>query len=105
MFFKKKSTVAAKVAVPEVPWDEKALLHFTKADRFDVQITSATKRLGFGATRENEPMREPDGYEISGLITYPKFILVTLSFDQQRDNCNVGFWFYHVYDGNQVEKT
>jgi hypothetical protein len=90
MFFKKKGDTDRRTA-----WDEESLAHFTKAARFEVQITSVTKRSGFG-TRERALMHDPFGYEVSGVITFPKLIPVTVNFE--RNGETFGTWFYNVYD-------
>ena len=98
MFFKKKSGHDAHRKTLEVAWDEKSLTHFTKATRFDVQITSVSKRSGFGETREGELTRDPDpfGYEVTGVITYPRLILVTVNLEQSGET--FGTWFYNIYN-------
>jgi hypothetical protein len=100
MLFRKKIAAPRSPAptAPDVAWDDKTTAHFAKADRFDVQITRVGKRFGFGQTRPGEPMREPDGYEVYGVITFPKLVLVTLSFEG-RDS-EFGGWFYHLYDSS-----
>src|SRR5258708_1266651 len=97
MFFRKKTVASLEIKPPvsELPWDDKTIEFFTKSNRFEVQITNTTKRTGFGARGDNEPMREPNGYEISGVITFPKLILVTVNFGEGDD---FGFWFYDLYD-------
>jgi hypothetical protein len=90
MLFKKQPVKTP----PDLKWDVQTVEHLTKSDRFDVKITSITKRSGFGATTPNEPMREPNAYEISGVITWPRLILVTVSFERCDD---FGFWFYDLY--------
>jgi hypothetical protein len=96
MFFKKKGYTDVPRKAPEMAWDEKSLAHFTKATRFDVQITSVNKRSGFGGTREGELMRDPFGYDVSGVITFPKLIPVTVNFDRSSET--FGTWFYNIYN-------
>lgn len=91
----RKKSVKNSQKVAEVPWDEETQAHFAEANRFDIHITSVTRRLGFGATEDGGPMREPDGYEIHGIITFPKLILVELSFEKSDD---FGGWFYGLYN-------
>jgi hypothetical protein len=105
MFFRKKIAAPAAPAVPVAPavaWDDNTTAHFAKTDRFDVEITSVGKRCGFGQTRPGEPMREPDSYDVSGVITFPKLVLVTLSFGG-RDS-EFGGWFYHLYSSGRKSK-
>jgi hypothetical protein len=96
MFFKKKTDPGVHRKAPEVAWDEKSLAHFTKATRIDMKITSITKRSGFGGMREGEFMRDPIGYEVSGIITFPKLILVTVNFERSSET--FGTWFYNIYN-------
>ena len=95
MFFKKKSDPDARA------WDEKSVAYFTTATRLEVKITSITKRNGFGVAREDGPCG-PDrndlfGYEVSGVITFPKIIPVTVNFDA-RERETFGAWLYNVYN-------
>jgi hypothetical protein len=96
MFFKKKTYPDVPQKSPALAWDEKSVEHLKKATRFDVHITSINKRSGFGGTQEGEVMREPSGYEVSGVITFPKLILVTVTFEQSGDT--FGTWFYNLYN-------
>ena len=95
MFFKKKPD---SETIPEA-WDERTMMYLKDRDRLEVQITSATKRKGFGAFGDGsgvfEEMKEPEGYEISGIITYPRYMLVEISFEQ---TAHFGFWCYNLYD-------
>jgi hypothetical protein len=97
--FGKKEPSATPQPAPAVAWDAKTVASIVQADRFDVKITSAEKRRGFGSTDRGGAMREPDGYEICGLLTYPKFISVSLNFDSRPANDNFGLWFYHLMTG------
>jgi hypothetical protein len=95
MFFKRKAKDVARQTL-EPPWDEKTMDHFTKSERFNVQITSVTKVSGFGSMPHG-PIREPVGFEVSGIITWPKLILVEVTFDQRSsDELEFGFWFYNL---------
>jgi hypothetical protein len=97
MFFKKKSYPGVHRKTQEVAWDEGSLAHFMKATRIEVKITSVTKRIGFGGMREGEFMLDdPFGYEVSGVITFPKLIPVTVNFE--RDSETFGTWFYNIYN-------
>jgi hypothetical protein len=91
MFFKKVSADKPW----GVPWDDKTLGHIIECFSFDVQITSALKRLAFGSTYGSHPVSDPKQFEISGVITFPKFIPVVLNFDQESAEFPFGFWFYH----------
>jgi hypothetical protein len=98
MFFKKKSHRDVNRKTPEFAWDEKSLAHFTKTTRFDVQITSVNKRSGFGGMRKGEFMldRSPIEYDVSGVITFPKLIAVTVNFERAAET--FGTWFYNIYN-------
>jgi hypothetical protein len=97
MFFWKKSGAATpQKAVQETGWDDETMASYAKSNQFNVQITSVTKRYGFGAAHEGDYMREPNGYEIFGLIPYPRYIPVIVSL-QQRDD-QFGGWMYHMLD-------
>jgi hypothetical protein len=83
----------------ERAWDDETMALFAKSDRFNVLITNVNRRRGFGTTRPDEgSMHRPDGYEVSGVILYPKLILVSVEFEGSRDNETLGTWFYHLYN-------
>jgi hypothetical protein len=98
MFFKKNSSpkTVAKRKNEDIIWDQKTVEHFTKSNQIEVQITNVGKRMGFGSMHEGEPMTDPNGYEVTGIISYPKFILVSISFDAISEN--FGGWCYTVYN-------
>jgi hypothetical protein len=83
----------AREMTSAIAWDEKTRAHFAESGRFNVSITSVTKRFGFGTT-DLSYMREPMGYEVSGIITYPKYVQVELQI-QQEDSREFGGWFYN----------
>ena len=93
MFRRKKANDGTGTAKEDrVSWDDRTQAFFAEQDRFDVYITSVTKRTGFGRSSTHKLDR---GYEISGLMTYPQHLLVELNFDQ--DNGEFGTWFYNMY--------
>jgi hypothetical protein len=62
LFFKRNKSPPAK-AEPYKPagwvepcWDDKTLNTVTASDRFDVKVTSVTRRTGYGQMRENGEM-------------------------------------------------
>jgi hypothetical protein len=79
-----------------VAWDERTCAHFAELERFDVWITSVTKRFGFG-TKSDSSISEAIGYEASGVIRYPKYIQVALQILNQ-EGTEFGVWFYNVYN-------
>jgi hypothetical protein len=93
MFGRKK---AASDSVPseQLSWDDKTQAFFAQRDRFDVYITSVTRRTGFGQSSSHN-LDGDQGYEVSGLMTFPKYLLVELKFDD--DPKEFGTWFYHTY--------
>jgi hypothetical protein len=103
MFFKKKSYPDEPRKEPEVVWDEESLAHFTKQRQIDVQITSVTKRSEFGEYAEGAPVLDPFVYEMSGVITFPKLILVTLNFERASRQVTAasdetfGIWYYSIW--------
>jgi hypothetical protein len=98
MFFKKKSHPDVHRKTPEVAWDETSLAHFTKATRFEVQITSVIKGSGFGGMSEGSFNldQSPIGYDVSGVITFPKLISVRVNFERASET--FGTWFYNLYN-------
>ncbi|MGA9825021.1 MAG: hypothetical protein WBQ53_09350 [Methylocystis sp.] len=97
MFFKKRVPVNNPVGVS---WDDKIIEHIIASRSFSVQITSASKHLCFGSSSGSEPMSDKSKFEIGGVITSPKFILVELSFDQEDVEFPFGFWSYSNYTHN-----
>jgi hypothetical protein len=95
MFRRKKATVDTPQG--EQPcWNDKTQAFFAEQDRVDVYITSVTRRTGFGRSPSHN-LHGDRGYEISGLTTYPKHLLVELKFDDGMKE--FGTWFYHTYSG------
>jgi hypothetical protein len=92
MFRRKKAAGAVGTGREDkTAWDAKTQAFFAERDHFDVYITSVTKRTGFGRSPTH---RLDNGYEISGLMTYPKYLLAELKFDDDKE---FGSWFYHTY--------
>lgn len=92
MFGRKKTTDGA-VKEDGPCWDHKAQAFFAEQDRFDVYITSVTRRTGFGKSTTHN-LDGTRGYEISGLLTYPKQWWAELNFDDS--DGEFGTWFYHT---------
>jgi thiamine biosynthesis lipoprotein ApbE len=72
MFFRRKqqeeqSALKQKTEI----WSEKTQEYFQTSGRLDIHITSVVRRWGFGGAQEGEIMREPDAYEVNGIIKYP----------------------------------
>ena len=99
MLFKQKTTQekANQKIIAPIPWDKETTEHFTKSDRFDIYITHVTKRNSYGCTIENKAVRDPCGYEVGGIILYPKLIHVEISFHNAE---KFGGWFYHLYNNS-----
>ena len=101
MFFKRKPVALTENEAPEIAWDTKTVDYFVKEKGFDVQIINVTRGRGFGTTRPLEEIMyegrailepiAPDEYEISGVITYPKLILLKVSTDGKAGT-DFGFW-------------
>lgn len=77
MFFKKKS--AMPQPAQEEAWDERTVGLIAESDSINVTITSITKRFGFGSSRPGSFSENQGGIEISGILTYPKFVLVNVA--------------------------
>ncbi|MDI3560009.1 hypothetical protein [Bradyrhizobium sp. Arg816] len=91
--FGRKKTTANTVEKQRPCWDEKTQASFAERDRFDVYITSVTKRTGFGKCTTHD-IAGTRGYEISGLVVYPQW-QAELNFDES--DGEFGVWFYHSY--------
>ena len=91
--FRRKRTTGDSAKEEKPCWDDKTQASFAELDRFDIYITSVTKRTGFGrsSTHNLDGDRE---YEISGLMIYPKW-RAELKFDDS--DGEFGVWFYHTY--------
>ena len=96
MFGKNQKVPLQAIETPVLAWDEETVEHFAKSNQFNVKITSISKRQGFGMTSRDEPVREPNGHEINGVITYPKYILVTIALE--KDLGEFGVWSYKLYN-------
>jgi hypothetical protein len=77
-------------------WDEETVDYFATSNQFNVRITSLSQRSGFGSTSSGEPMREPNGFHISGLILYPRLVLVAITLERDLDD--FGVWSYNLHD-------
>ena len=77
-------------------WDEDTINYFATSKQFNVRITSLSQRRGFGSTNSSEPMREPNGFQISGLILYPRLVLVAITLEKDLDE--FGVWSYNLHD-------
>jgi hypothetical protein len=96
MFRRKKAAV--DTAQSRQPcWDDKTQALFAERERFDVYITSVTRRTGFGRS-PNSNLHGDREYEISGLMTFPKYFLVELMFDDSMKE--FGSWFYNIHSGD-----
>jgi hypothetical protein len=93
--FGRKKTTAGTVKEEKPCWDDKAQASFAEGDRFEVYITSVTRRTGFGKSSTHN-LDGTRGYEISGVLTYPKQWWAELNFDDS-DGGDFGMWFYHSY--------
>jgi len=95
MFFKRVVSSSTQKPVPAVGWDEKTCAHFAGSELFSVSITSITKRFGYGAHQHG--ISERLGYEVSGIITYPKYIQVMLEICKPEWK-EFGSWRYDTLD-------
>jgi hypothetical protein len=98
MFFRKKPDPPADEKIDESAWDEKTVENFAKSRCFDVRITHITKRAGFGRALAEDRTLETYEYEISGVITFPKLVLVTVSLRREMHS-EFGVWFYNLFLG------
>lgn len=85
-------------------WDQKSVDYFTGSNQFNVLVTSVSKRRGFGTINGDNPMREQNGTEVSGVILYPRLILVTITIE--KDPCGeFGVWAYRVHIASDGSKN
>lgn len=91
-----KEAVLQKVETIVYAWDAKTVLYFALCNQFNIRITSMSKRHGFGMTSRGEPMRESNGYEITGVITYPKYISVNIALVNDNSG-EFGVWSYNLH--------
>jgi hypothetical protein len=98
MWGRKKPAVEQRA--PEAAWDNKTQQYIADDDRLEVKVTSVVRRYGFGATEGGGAIREPNGYEIRGIMTFPKLIMVEFSFNNGEHQ--FGTWFYNVYNHSRA---
>jgi hypothetical protein len=91
--FRRKRTTGDSAKEEKPCWDDKTQASFAELDRFDIYVTSVTKRTGFGRSSTHN-LDGDRGYEISGLMIYPKW-RAELKFDDS--DGEFGVWFYHTY--------
>src|SRR5258708_4955759 len=101
MFGRKKQTPSPKKLIGGPAWDQETRDKIASSDHFNILITTVVKRRGFGEANTG-PMREPDGYEISGIIAHPKYMLAVFNFDDSTEE--FGSWFYHMYSGSDLNR-
>jgi hypothetical protein len=75
-------------------WDDDTVDYFATSSRFNVRITSLSQRRGFGSTSSGEPIREPNGFQISGVILYPKLVLVAITLERNIEE--FGVWSFNL---------
>jgi hypothetical protein len=89
LFRKKKEMVAATEAKKSefagVPWDENTLNWVVKQKSFDVKINHVSLTRGVGADYHGNRLQVRNPYQISGLILWPKYIVVEFEFGEQED--------------------
>jgi hypothetical protein len=94
MLFRKNSVQEnPRLKFTEPTWDEQTVKRIAERDRFDVRITQSSRHFTIGYHDENRPVLEPEGCEVHGVLTYPKYILVNISFGKDPD-----FWLYSRFD-------
>jgi hypothetical protein len=110
MFFRKRR----QVALPQDPtptqqqkaepaWDDKTLEWIENSDRFEVLVTSVGRNFYFGHPDGRERLSKARYlWEISGIITYPKLIIVNIEFDVMEQ---FGSWFYNSYSYKRLGKN
>jgi hypothetical protein len=79
MFFKKAKRKLW--LIHGVPWDDKTTQWFAQAKRFEVMVTSINRTKTTGRRRHDADEHRPLSFEVAGLLTFPKFILVNITFD------------------------
>jgi len=87
----------------KIAWDEKTIETVAKSNQFNVRITEFNCTSQFGVSRqETLTQHSLDGefrYEIHGILTEPKFAVVSISFFQS--SSYNGVWSYDVLDRHE----
>ncbi len=83
MFFKKpKAQLSDWRTLREIAWDDETVEWIAQSDRLNVRITHISKTVSLGQTRaDDDRYRNRSEWSAYGLMSYPKFIPVEITFD------------------------
>src|SRR5262245_50596646 len=98
MFGWKKRSPARSGVIGPVPWDDDTCRKIAGTDRFDVTVTSVTRRVLSGKTQEEIiSTPRPLSFEAHGIMSYPKYITVQFEFSYRVDG-SFGAFSYDILD-------
>jgi hypothetical protein len=101
MFFKKKKInhLTKWGPLSETAWDDETVKRIAQSEHLNVKITHITKTISLGDRGNNMlPPEDRTDWEVHGVMTYPKFIPVTITFT--KDEKQFGGFFYNRSDNN-----
>jgi hypothetical protein len=94
MFFRKKRNLTKWGPVSEIAWDDETVKWIAQSEHLNVKITHITKTISLGSDAGRLPPKEGStDWEVHGVMTYPKFIPVTITF--AHDENQFGGFFYN----------
>jgi len=104
MFFRRKRAKGLTTWGPlnEVAWDDKTVEWIAKSERLNVKVTHITKTISLGDMGNIFPSEDTTDWEVHGIMTYPKFIPVTITFT--KDEGEFGGFSYNRSDTNIFNK-
>jgi hypothetical protein len=96
MFFRKRkaSNFSKRGPLKEIAWDDETVKWIAESERLSVEVTSILKTVSLGKTRADGEVRHQSEWEVHGVMTFPKFIPVDISFT--RDEEQFGGFFYDM---------
>jgi hypothetical protein len=98
MFFNRKKGSTPSAFGP-VAWDDETCEKIAGSNRFNVTVTSITRTVVSGKMEEiTVTTHNPVTFEVHGIMTYPKYIVVKFEFGEQGEGHRFGVFSYDSMD-------
>jgi hypothetical protein len=104
MFFKKRKSGFSKYGpLREIAWDEEAVKNIAESQSLSVKITGMTRTVAQGKSGVDRDERHTSEWSGHGVMTLPKFIPVTISFNGGHEE--FGGFSYNRLDNQDLNDT
>jgi len=98
MFFKRRKAKLLKLGtLREIAWDDRTVERIAQNDQLNVRITHMSKTVSLGRSQYGDRNRME--WEVHGVMTFPKFIPVEITFES--DDEQFGGFFYNTWDNQE----